>query len=403
MIARKPKTAIVTLICVLLIVAIAVGCTFTGSSAEQSSEPPVMQACHFEEKNAIYVYEKPGFGSDFFIKLNRDGTFTYREGSLSSYFGHGTWTLTDNILAMTDKPVASPDHAFYNEFRVEEDALVWLAKNSTGFLHRNISLEDGGRFLYRGSEETPVPKLTYVEDITDVAKGIFDGGPRATFVNVDGTVFVWNHFAVDTLDGLAVIEIGTVTENDIMRIPDTHLTACRIPVGTTLYMGKDAADTQYPAVYCKWDDMAYYARFLPEAALHGDRRWWEQHTATDGTKTLTLEKLSQVAKEKGGLFSHTDLQGYRHEALMNSNGMLYRLYDVEKDYKLVVLCANTQTAIEALSTRLYHKDTPDHYIDIRTDDIEAFINQGIHRLREDLSFADNQNDVIYATDVYAAE
>lgn len=402
MIVRKPKTTIVTLICVLLIAAVAVGCTFTGASGEQSSEPPVMQACHFEEKNAIYVYEKPGFGSDFFIKLNRDGTFTYSEGSLSSYFGLGTWTLTDNILALTDKPTTSM--AFYNEFRVEEDAIVWLSENSTGFLYRGyVPLADGARFLYRGSEESPTPSLTYVEDITDVAKGIFDGGPRATFVNVDGTVFVWNHFVVDTLDGLNVTEIGTVTENDITKLPENHLSACRISVGTAIYMGKDVEDSQYPAVYCKVNSKSYYARFLPEAAFHGEDRWWENATIHDGAQTLTLEKLSQVAKEKGGLLSHTDLQGYSHVALTNSNCMVYRLYDVEKDYQLVLLCANTQTAVEALAARLYHKDSPDDYIDVRIHNIDAFINRGVHLFREDLPIADNQNDVIYVTSVYAAE
>ena len=60
MIARKPKTAAITLIAVLLVSLVVVGCTFTGAS----HEPPVMTAAHFEENTAIYVYEKPGFGSD---------------------------------------------------------------------------------------------------------------------------------------------------------------------------------------------------------------------------------------------------------------------------------------------------------------------------------------------------
>lgn len=402
MIARKPKTALVTLICVLLIAAVAVGCTFTGASGEQSSEPPVMQACHFKEKNAVYIYEKAGFGSDFFIKLNPDGSYTYSEGSLSSYFGVGTWTLTDDILALTDRPTTSM--AFYNEFRVEEDAIVWLSENSTGFLYRGyVPLADGARFLYRGSKESPTPKVTYVEDIADVAKGIFDGGQRATFVNVDGAVFVWNHFVVDTLDGLNVTEIGTVTENDITKLPENHLSACRIPVGTAIYMGKDVEGSKYAAVYCKVNDKSYYARFLPEAALHGEERWWENTTIHDSTQTLTLKKISQLAKEKGVLLSHTDLQGYSHTALTDSNGMIYRLYDVEKDYKLVLLCANTQTPVEAMSTKLYHKDSPDDYIDVRIHNIDAFINRGVHLFREDLTTTDNQNNVIHATDIFAAE
>lgn len=405
MIAQKPKTAIITLIAVLLVAAVAVGCTFTGASEEQQSDASTMQACHFEDANAIYVYEKPGFGSDFFIKINRDGTFTYREGSLSSYFGLGTWTLTDDILALTDTPAPSPDLAFYNEFRVEDDALVWLAENSTGFMYRgHIPLADGGRFLYRGSEENPTPMVTYVGSDGHMIEDYFDGGQRATFVNVDGVVFVWDHFAVDTLDGLAVAQVGTVTENDKMKIPETHLAACRVPVGTKVYMGKDVQDSPYPAVYCKWDNSPYYARFLPESAFHGDRRWWEKQTVNDGTQNLTLEKVRQLAKEKGALLSHTDLQGYRHiELTKNSNGMIYKLYDVEEDYRLMLVCANTQTAIEVLSTKLYRKDSPDNYIDIRTADVDAFINQGKPLLSDNVIIVDNKTgDVVYASNVPTA-
>ena len=404
MIAKKPKTAIITLICVLLIVAVAVGCTFTGASQTDSSEPPVTKACHFEGKNALYVYEKEGFGSDFIIKLNRDGTFRYTEGSLSQYSGLGTWTQEDDILALTDKPAANPDLAFYNEFRVEEKAIVWLAENSTGFLHRNASLEDGARFFYRGSEESPTPMVTYTEDVQDVVKGIFDGGQRATFINVHGVTFVWDHFAVDTLDGLAVTKVGTVTENDIMKIPETHLAACRLPVGTEIYIGKDVQNSQYPAVYCKWDDHKYYARFLPEDAFRGDRRWWEKQNVNDGFKEIPLVALIKLAAEKGALLSHTDFQGYSHMELTNTNGYVYKIYEVENGYRLMLQCANTQTPVEVISTKLYRKDTPDNYIDIRTDNIMAFAAQGAPLLQDAIIIVDNQTgDRVYATNVFPPE
>lgn len=387
MIATKPKTAIVTLICVLLVVAVAVGCTFTGAS----DEPPVMKASHFDEPASVYVYEKAGFGSNFFIKINSDGTFTYSEGSLSSYFGAGTWTLADGILSLTDNPTTSM--AFYNEFRVEEDALVWLAENSTGFLYREyVPLADGGRFLYRGSENASTPMVTYVEDTVE---GIRDGGQRATFINVDGVVFVWDHFAVDTLDGLSVTQVGTVTENDIMNIPQTHLAACRVPVGTEIYIGEDVQNSKYPAVYCKWGDLKFYARFLPEAAFRGDQRWWENAIIHDGTQNLTLEKISQIAKEKGSLLSHTDFQEYGQVELTDSNGTIYRLYDVEQGYRLMLVCANTQTPVEVLSTKFYRKDFPDDYIDIRTDDIEAFVNREVNLLESALVIVDNKTGKVY--------
>lgn len=403
MIAKKPKTAIITLICVILIATVAIGCTFTGAEDPQESSPPVMKACHFADQSAIYIYEKPGFGSDFFIKVNCDGTYTYSEGSLSSYFGIGTWTLEDDILSLTDNPTTSM--AFYNEFRVEEDALVWLSENSTGFLYRgHVPLADGARFLYRGNEETPMPMITYVEDVVDVAKGIFDGGQRATFVNVDGVVFVWNHFAVDTLDGLAVTQVGSVTENDIMKIPESHLAACRIPVGTKVYMGKDAQNSQYPAVYCKWGDHKYYARFLPEAAFRGDARWWERQTVNNGFKEIPLVMLIKLAAEKGTLLSHTDFQGYSHLEVTDTHGYIQRIYQVENGYRLMLQCADTQTPVEVISAKLYRTDSPDNYIDIRTDNIMEFAAQGAPLLEGNLIIVDNETgDVVCATNVYPPE
>ena len=36
-----------------------------------------------------FVWEKEGFGGDFTITLNADGTYQYYEGYLSSYIGFG--------------------------------------------------------------------------------------------------------------------------------------------------------------------------------------------------------------------------------------------------------------------------------------------------------------------------
>ena len=57
--------------------------------------------------DGIYVYEKEGFGGEFTITLNKDGTFEYYEGGLSSFLGHGTWTLEDGLLCMAEENEAS--------------------------------------------------------------------------------------------------------------------------------------------------------------------------------------------------------------------------------------------------------------------------------------------------------
>ena len=86
----------------------------------------------------VYQYEKEGFGSDFVLTLFPDGTFQYYEGALSSYIGTGNWNREGDILTIYDKMYLK------NQFRVDGDALVFLAEGSTNFTY--IEVADGERF-----------------------------------------------------------------------------------------------------------------------------------------------------------------------------------------------------------------------------------------------------------------
>lgn len=88
-----------------------------------------------------YVWEKGGFGSDFIITLEKDGTFWYSAGSLSSYIGVGEWTVDDGILTMTE--TISYDLTF--RFSVEEDALVFISEGSDRFMY--VTVENGDKFM----------------------------------------------------------------------------------------------------------------------------------------------------------------------------------------------------------------------------------------------------------------
>lgn len=91
--------------------------------------------------NGIYVYEKDGFGGVFTITLNDDGTFQYSEGGLSSHIGDGTWSFEDGLVCISEE---SPDGPRNNYFQVEEDCLVFQAKQSNNFIYVKVS--DGERF-----------------------------------------------------------------------------------------------------------------------------------------------------------------------------------------------------------------------------------------------------------------
>lgn len=88
----------------------------------------------------IYTYEKEGFGGPFTIQVYEDGTFQYYVGFLSSYIGMGKWSVEDGILILRDS-----DLNFVNHFRIGENTLTFLVKDSTGVMY--LKMEDGDRFF----------------------------------------------------------------------------------------------------------------------------------------------------------------------------------------------------------------------------------------------------------------
>ena len=96
---------------------------FTLMAAGCSGQPAAVTADDLADQ--VYIYEKEGFGSDFYIALNSDGSMRCSEGALSSYFGLGTWKLDgDTVILTTD------DEKFVNRFAVKDGTLVYQsAKN----------------------------------------------------------------------------------------------------------------------------------------------------------------------------------------------------------------------------------------------------------------------------------
>ncbi len=96
-----------------------------------------------------YRYEGEGFGGDFTITLNADGTYTFYEGPLSSYLGAGTWNTWYNAVYMTEDEETGYDLSFM--FGVENDALIYIAMGSDEFIYVKVS--DGERFVRQGETE----------------------------------------------------------------------------------------------------------------------------------------------------------------------------------------------------------------------------------------------------------
>ncbi|MCR5041510.1 MAG: copper resistance protein NlpE [Clostridia bacterium] len=88
-----------------------------------------------------YVWEKDGFGGDFTITFNSDGTYEYSVGYLSSYLGMGSWETDNGVLTMTE--TGGYDLSF--RFAVEDGGLRYIAEGSDAFM--GVTVEDGDRFV----------------------------------------------------------------------------------------------------------------------------------------------------------------------------------------------------------------------------------------------------------------
>ena len=88
-----------------------------------------------------YRYEGDGFGGDFTITVNADGTYAFYEGSLSSYMGGGTWETDDDTIHMIEENGFDLKFTFV----IQDDALVYSAAGSDVFLYVDVS--DGERFI----------------------------------------------------------------------------------------------------------------------------------------------------------------------------------------------------------------------------------------------------------------
>ena len=90
------------------------------------------------QTDSTYVYDGEGFGGAFTISINEDGSFSYYEGILSSYIGHGEWEIEHKILTISDG-VSS------NKFKMRGNELVFVEEGSTNFMF--VKLKDGDRFI----------------------------------------------------------------------------------------------------------------------------------------------------------------------------------------------------------------------------------------------------------------
>ena len=124
----------------IILILAAIACLLSLTACGRANEEDIRESI----VNKVFVYEKEGFGSDFTIIINEDGSFSYYEGGLSSYIGVGKWSLDGTTLTLSDG--ISTNYAFVNHFEVKDGDLVFIAEDSTNFLY--VKVADGEHFKY---------------------------------------------------------------------------------------------------------------------------------------------------------------------------------------------------------------------------------------------------------------
>lgn len=130
-----------------------------------------------------FVWEKEGFGGDFTITLNEDGTYQYYTGYLSSYIGFGNWSVENGVLTMKEnKELCGNDSVF--RFAVGNDELTYLADGSNRFM--SVTVENGDRFLLRAPAEEepmqPIPSLVIEANGKTFVAGLADNSSAEALV-----------------------------------------------------------------------------------------------------------------------------------------------------------------------------------------------------------------------------
>ena len=170
-IAQAPRRWLWAAVTVVLVTALACLCAF-GQRAPEEGQDPDGRLWPYGVSEMTYVRDAGGFGGDFTVTLNQDGTFSYYAGYLSSYIGRGTWTQEDGVICLADEVLKDSAGMQYYYFTVEDGNLIFRAEGSAAFMY--VDVKDGERFTRR-ADETDELRFSIREDGNVAISGMVDG------------------------------------------------------------------------------------------------------------------------------------------------------------------------------------------------------------------------------------
>ena len=143
-IAQAPRRWLWAAVAVVLATALACACAFGQAEPEEEVDALLWP---YGVSRMTYIRDAGGFGGDFAVTLNQDGTFSYYAGLLSSYIGMGTWTQEDGVVCLADEGLEGSAGIQRYYFTVEDGNLVFQAEKSAKFMY--VDVKDGERFSCR--------------------------------------------------------------------------------------------------------------------------------------------------------------------------------------------------------------------------------------------------------------
>lgn len=167
-IAQAPKQWLWAAAAVVLVTALACLCAFGQAEPEEAADPDGV-LWPYGVSEMTYVRDAGGFGGDFTVTLNQDGTFSYYAGLLSSYIGMGTWTQEDGVICLADEGLKNSAGIQYYYFTVEDGNLIFRAEGSAAFMY--VDVKDGERFTRRADDL----RFSIREDGNVAISGTVDG------------------------------------------------------------------------------------------------------------------------------------------------------------------------------------------------------------------------------------
>jgi len=165
-IAQAPRRWLWAAVAVVLATALACACAFGQAEPEEEVDALLWP---YGVSRMTYIRDAGGFGGDFAVTLNQDGTFSYYAGLLSSYIGMGTWTQEDGVVCLADEGLEGSAGIQRYYFTVEDGNLVFQAEKSAKFMY--VDVKDGERF----SRRTDDLRFSLDENDLVVIEGEVDG------------------------------------------------------------------------------------------------------------------------------------------------------------------------------------------------------------------------------------